>query len=139
MRALAVAPTVDLARPDLLERCRLGERAAWDELYREHADRVWRFAARLGVAPSDLPDVLQDAFVVVFRRIEDFDAERGPFSTWVFGITLNVVRSHRKRSLRARLREWMGLAGTAAETVGDDPEHALERSDALREVQWVLE
>lgn len=126
------------APASLVDRCREGEEAAWRELYEAHAGRVWRFAERLGARSEDLPDVLQEVFVVVFRRLPDFDG-RAAFTTWLFGIVLKVVQSHRRRSLRQHLRRVMALTLGDPPTSHDDPESAAFRSAAARELKAILD
>jgi RNA polymerase sigma-70 factor (ECF subfamily) len=70
------------------------------EVYREHLDFVWRSVRGLGVRPGAVDDVVQEIFVVVDRRLPDFEG-RSSVRTWVSGIVLNVVRHHR-RSLQRK-------------------------------------
>jgi len=60
---------------------------------------VWRSLARLGVREEQLADATQDVFVVVHRRLADFE-QRSSLKTWIFGIALRVAstvrRSHRR-------------------------------------------
>lgn len=69
-------------------------------LYEDHFDFVWRNARRLGVPEASADDVTQDVFLVVQRRITDFDG-RTSIQSWIFGILIRVVRDHR-RSFRRK-------------------------------------
>jgi RNA polymerase sigma-70 factor (ECF subfamily) len=72
------------------------------EIYRDHFDFVVRKAARLGGPGIDAEDVAQDVFLVVARRLDSYDGT-SELTTWLYGITLNVVRSWRRRmSVRMR-------------------------------------
>ena len=51
----------------------------------------------LGVAPSDLDDAAQDVFIVLVRRIADYDPDR-PMRHWLAGIARRVARRYRERS-----------------------------------------
>jgi RNA polymerase sigma-70 factor (ECF subfamily) len=62
-------------------------------VYDEHFSFVWRMARRLGVAGEALDDVCQEVFVVVHRRLGEFEG-RSSLKTWVFGILHNVVLVH---------------------------------------------
>lgn len=66
-------------------------------VYDAYAPFVWRSLQRMGVPESDLEDALQEVFIVVHRKLDQYDAERAKLSTWLFGITLNVARKHRSR------------------------------------------
>jgi RNA polymerase sigma-70 factor (ECF subfamily) len=49
------------------------------------------------VSSSDLPDVCQEVFLVVHRKISTFEG-RSSFRTWVYGICVRVAADHRKRA-----------------------------------------
>jgi RNA polymerase sigma-70 factor (ECF subfamily) len=67
------------------------------DVYREHADFVWRSLQHLGVRPPDLEDVTQEVFVVVHRKLATFDGS-SRITTWLFGICLRVADRHRRRA-----------------------------------------
>ncbi len=73
--------------------------ADFDELYRAHFPYVWRTLRRLGVPPADLEDVTHEVFVVVHRRLADFDAGR-PVKPWLFGIAYRLASEDRRRAHR---------------------------------------
>jgi RNA polymerase sigma-70 factor (ECF subfamily) len=64
------------------------------EIYAEHFDFVWRSVRRLGVPESSVDDAVQDVFVVVHRRLGEFEG-RASIKTWLFAIVRRVVRDHR--------------------------------------------
>lgn len=72
---------------------------SFEAIYEEHFDFVWRSLRRLGVPEPSVDDAAQDVFVVVCRRLEDFEG-RSKVRTWLFGIALRVARSHRRRLAR---------------------------------------
>jgi RNA polymerase sigma-70 factor (ECF subfamily) len=65
------------------------------EIYEAHFTFVWRSARRLGMAESNLDDVVQEIFMIAFRRQDEFEG-RSSIKTWLYGIVFNVVRSHRR-------------------------------------------
>lgn len=67
------------------------------EIYRDHFDFVYRVAKRLGGARLDAEDVAQEVFVVVSRRLDSYDAASAQVTSWLYGITFNVVRALRRR------------------------------------------
>jgi len=69
------------------------------QIYREHADFVWRVLHSLGVADAHRDDAFHEVFMVVHRRLADYDG-RASMSTWLFGITRNVVLHHRRSQAR---------------------------------------
>ena len=60
---------------------------------------VWRTLMRFGVSSPDAEDLAQEVFVVVHRRLADFDTSR-PIKPWLFGITHNVFRDHLRTTRR---------------------------------------
>ncbi|HZS38315.1 MAG TPA: sigma-70 family RNA polymerase sigma factor, partial [Polyangia bacterium] len=75
-----------------------------DGVYREHFDFVFRMAARLGGPGLDAEDASQEVFLIVARKLDTFDGS-SLVTTWLYGITLNVVRSMRRRQRLRRLFE----------------------------------
>lgn len=69
------------------------------DVYREHADFVWRTLQRMGVDESHLEDVTQEVFVVVHRRLHTFDGS-ARLTTWLYGICLRVAAAWRRRAWR---------------------------------------
>ena len=76
-----------------------GQLDDFDGIYREHFAYVWRTLRRLGVAPADLEDVTHEVFVVVHRRLADFDGQR-PIKPWLFGIAYRLASEDRRRARR---------------------------------------
>jgi RNA polymerase sigma-70 factor (ECF subfamily) len=72
-----------------------------EAIYREHFDFVFRKAARLGGPGFDAEDAAQEVFLVVSRKLHTFNGTSA-MTTWLYGITLNVVRRARRRQ-RLRL------------------------------------
>lgn len=75
------------------------ERPTFEEIYEAHFDFVWRFVRRLGVHEASTDDAVQDVFLVVHRRLPDFE-RRSSLKTWLHGIVVRVARDHRRRRAR---------------------------------------
>src|ERR1700733_765299 len=71
----------------------------FEQVYETYFDFVWRSARRLGALEALVDDVAQEIFVVAFRRLHEFEG-RAQLRTWLFGITLGVVRNHRRSARR---------------------------------------
>ncbi len=74
-------------------------RLDFEALYEAHFHYVWRSLRRLGVPAGLLEDATQDTFLVVHRRLDDFEG-RSSVRTWLFAIAILVARSHRRRLAR---------------------------------------
>ena len=64
---------------------------------REHGDFVWRTLRRLGVHDSDVDDVCQEVFVVVLRKLEEFEP-RASLKSWLYGICIRTAAAHRRKA-----------------------------------------
>jgi RNA polymerase sigma-70 factor (ECF subfamily) len=66
-------------------------------VYDEYFDFVWRSLRRLGVASPDIADAVQEVFLVVHRRLAEFES-RARLSTWLYRICLHVASDRRRRA-----------------------------------------
>ena len=74
---------------------------SWDEVVREHADRVYRLAYRLTGNPHDAEDLTQETFVRVFRSLASY--KPGTFEGWLHRITTNLFLDMVRRRARIRM------------------------------------
>jgi RNA polymerase sigma-70 factor, ECF subfamily len=119
----------------LVQRCRAGEAPAWQELYDAHFDFVYGIAKRLGTPDAEADDVVQETFLVAFKKLSSFTD--GRFTTWLYRIAANVASSrHRRRRIRRALQS---IWGSADEKVVDGPDATLESREAESIVGSVLE
>lgn len=77
------------------------EQLSFDEVYDRYFDDMWRALRRLGVPEMSAEDAAQDVFVIVHRRLSEFEG-RSQLRTWIYGVALNVARSYRRKLARAR-------------------------------------
>jgi RNA polymerase sigma-70 factor (ECF subfamily) len=73
---------------------------SWDEVVREHGDRVYRLAYRLTGNAHDAEDLTQETFIRVFRSLSSY--QPGTFEGWLHRITTNLFLDMVRR--RGRLR-----------------------------------
>jgi RNA polymerase sigma-70 factor (ECF subfamily) len=69
------------------------------ELFDEYAPFVWRAMRRLGVAPSDVDDVCQEVFVILYRRLPQFEG-RSSLRTWIYSVCGRVALAYRRKRRR---------------------------------------
>ncbi len=69
----------------------------FERVYQEHFAFVWRTLRRLGVREADTADAAQEVFLVVHRKLPEFEG-RSMLTTWLFGISLRVARDRLKRA-----------------------------------------
>jgi RNA polymerase sigma factor (sigma-70 family) len=74
---------------------------SWDEVVREHADRVYRLAYRLTGNAQDAEDLTQETFIRVFRSLASY--QPGTFEGWLHRITTNLFLDMVRRRSRLRM------------------------------------
>ncbi len=74
---------------------------AWDDIVRDHGDRVYRLAYRLAGNQHDAEDITQETFIRVFRSLGSF--KPGSFEGWIHRITTNVFLDMVRRRQRIRM------------------------------------
>ena len=140
--ALAAATQQALAR-----RAGLGDRAAYEELFRRLFPSTFRFALRMLDSDTGLAeDAVQEAWVKAWRGLPDFRGT-STFSTWLFSIVsreaLEVRRRRRPVALDGELLEPILDRSTPASARPQDPAQAVLADElwhtltlALMELPW---
>ncbi len=104
-----------------------------EELYRKHYAFVWRVCRRLGVRDGELDDIVQEVFVIVHRRLADFE-HRAAITTWLFGIAYRVVRDQRRSAAARERREALATGGRPP----TEPDRKLARVQAAGVLDEIL-
>ena len=90
-----------LTEAEAIRSAQSGDAAAFEFLYQLHGRRVYALCLRMVSNPSDAEDLMQEAFLQLFRKIGTFRGESA-FSTWLHRMTVNVVLMRlRKKTLPA--------------------------------------
>ena len=122
----------------LVERCRQGDLAAFEELYRAHAGKLFSVACRMLGNPTDAEDLLQEIFLSAHRKLDGFRGESA-LGTWLYRLATNHCldylrsRAARTNQLTDALDDEPGLVtagsrGLAEQTVTRmDLERAIAR------------
>jgi RNA polymerase sigma-70 factor, ECF subfamily len=108
------------------------------ELYRQHAETVARWVARLGGPLIDVDDAVHEVFMIAQRRRPTTHGS-AQITTWLYRVTTNVV-SHRRR--KDWLRRWLGGSANdvAAEmSAAGRPDDVLETKERGLLVYRVLD
>lgn len=126
---------------DLVTRAREGDRAAFEQLYREHVGRVYALCLRLTADPVRAEEYTQDAFVRAWRKLAAFRGDSA-FSTWLHRVAVNVVfqarRSEKRRQARvvgsADVEGLVGLGGGGAGGAGGMASLSIDLERAIRKL-----
>jgi len=70
---------------------------SFDAVYDAHVGFVWRVLRTLGVTETQIEDAVQDVFVVVHRRLCEWEG-RAAITTWLFAIARRVASAYRRRA-----------------------------------------
>ena len=91
-------PTVKNIHEDLIRGCRVNDRKAQVQLYKLYYKAMYNTALRILNNPAEAEDVMQEAFLEAFRKIEGY-REESSFGTWLKRIVVNksvdVIRKSR--------------------------------------------
>jgi RNA polymerase sigma-70 factor (ECF subfamily) len=126
-------PPVDpIAGSGLHERTAL----AFDEVYAEHFPFVYRTMRRAGVPLDAVDDAVQEVFVVVHRRLAEFEG-RAALTTWLYRIVVRVAQHHRRTARRKGISEPED-PDTLPMRQGEGPHEDALRAEGVRLLQRVL-
>jgi RNA polymerase sigma-70 factor (ECF subfamily) len=108
----------------------------FERVYDELFDFVYRNARRLGVPPSAADDVVQEVFLVLHRRLAEYDG-RAALQGWVYGILANTVRDYRRRFRR---KQAALVATERDEQLGPAPSTASpeRRTELKRDLELLM-
>jgi RNA polymerase sigma-70 factor (ECF subfamily) len=128
----------------LVQACRDGRTEAFGVLVERYQCRLYPTILRLVGSAEDAEDILQDAFVRAFEKLDQFQGESS-FYTWIYRIAVNLALSgHRRRRVRfatprpgRRPPVCRGLH-PVDESVEADPAVHLERAERERIVEAAL-
>jgi RNA polymerase sigma-70 factor (ECF subfamily) len=85
----------------LVERFHRGDDSAFDRIVERHAAEVAALANRLLGWPQDVDDIVQEVFLAALAGLKTFRGDCR-LRSWLFTITLNKCRHHRRRLSRRR-------------------------------------
>jgi RNA polymerase sigma-70 factor (ECF subfamily) len=85
---------------ELLRRARSGDENAFNSLMRRHEDKTYALCYRMMGNRADALDALQDTFVAVFRRADNFRGESA-FSTWLYRVAANSCKDALRKKGRS--------------------------------------
>jgi RNA polymerase sigma-70 factor (ECF subfamily) len=113
---------------------------AFDEVYAAHVGFVWRVLRTLGVPAAQIADAVQDVFVVVHRRLPEWQ-NRAAITTWLFAIARRVAAAHRRRASRSAAAPVEPLSDELVDERpgAGDPFAEMSRAQAAATVLAILE
>ena len=133
-------PGWDEARPSddqtLWEQASRGDKAAFGELYRRHAEAVWNYAYRLTGSWATAEDLTSATFLAAWRKLGEMTLVNASARPWLYTVASNLARHEYRRVGRfSRVLSRLPLNDTAR----DHAEDVAAQIDADRRLKVVLD
>lgn len=131
-------PEAQKAEGDLIRACQRGDEEAYSELVRRYHGRAYWVAYGLVSNEEEARDVVQDAFLRVYRALERFDFNQN-FYTWLYRIVVNLAIDRLRKINKAKSVALDDVGEPPSESQEDQPNRGIELEETSREVREVLE
>jgi len=115
----------------LVERAQGGDRAAFEELVRRHADHLYAVVLRFVADRGAAEEVTQEAFLRAWRSIGRFEG-RSRFFTWLYRIGINEAKRRAARQPPATVVSLDDEPIPEAPDWSEEPETRLRHNDLRR-------
>jgi RNA polymerase sigma-70 factor (ECF subfamily) len=127
----------------LVRRVRSGERELFSVLVDRYKRGIASFISAGVRSPSDVADLSQETFLRAYSHLDTFNPALGKFSTWIYQIARNVVRTHLGKSQRRVPTQELPEDQTLENALPDisreaDPSSGVLREEAERELREAL-
>lgn len=125
---------------DLVQATLAGDQDAFRRLVERYQDRLFALARNYTRSAVEVEDIVQDAFLKAFRRLDTFNHESS-FYTWLYRITLNTALDFLKRRGRSPVQavEDPELGAPPSPQEGFAPHARLEREEIATITRAALE
>jgi RNA polymerase sigma-70 factor, ECF subfamily len=104
------------------------------EVFEQELPYVARVLRYFGVPDADLADICQEVFLVVHRKLSEFE-HRSAIRTWLFRISQRTASDYRKR---AHVRREVPVA-EPQDGLAEDGEESTERAELRRQLTELLD
>lgn len=128
--------------PQLVERARSGDEAAFNELVAACRKRVLSIVGRLIGRPEDVEDVAQDVFLRLYYSLGQLSSPE-MFDRWLYRLTVNAAYDYMRKSKRRKESRMADLSEAqvvlADASAGEKVGRTEEARATIRDfVQWLL-
>jgi len=115
-----------------------GDSSAFGRLVSRYQDRLYHALTHLLGSAEDARDVVQDAFVQAFVKLETFRQESA-FYTWLYRIAFNLaVSRQRRRRPTVSVETMRDQTGREPQDTGIGPEARMEQQERVTQVRAAL-
>jgi RNA polymerase sigma-70 factor (ECF subfamily) len=128
-----------LADEDLIARVHEGDAGAFEVIFDRHADAAFSLAYRMCGRRVTAEDVVQEAFLSLWRSGARYDRARGSVRSWVLGVVHNrAIDLFRRDSVRTS-RDVSDEGAVERMAAADSTEHEVQRRDSASQVRGALQ
>ena len=90
---------------ELAARCLAGDAVAWEQLAKSQHRRIYGICYRFTGNPTEAEDLTQEAFLKMFKNLDNFDSAKGGFTTWLTTLTRNLLVDNYRRTRMDRVSD----------------------------------
>ncbi len=118
----------------LVERCRKGDRSAFETLYHNYSKAMYNTSLRICGTPEDAEDILQESFIAAFKALQNID--KSPvFGPWLRSIVVNrsidfVRTKHKQFELHEHLLDLSTDAVEDRSSIEEEPDYTVHEVHA---------
>lgn len=148
---MSLSQVLNLTQPDfaLVERCRLNDEAAFNEVVARYKNKVFNYLVRMMGSSDDAEDLTQEVFLRLYTSIDSFRGQSS-LNTWLFRIANNLCIDQFRRQKKHRAVAYSlddaaygnGVEDEGGHDVSDstyEPHRLLERQELGQQIQQALE
>ncbi len=121
----------------LVERCLLGDDAAWETIVCNYGRRIYNLCYRFTNRRDEAEDLTQETFIRVYQNLKTFRPEAGSLQNWILKVGRNLIIDHYRQT--RRYQPSGGSEEIETMNLSDDkvpsPQKAVEQLEASRFVR----
>jgi RNA polymerase sigma-70 factor, ECF subfamily len=116
----------------LLAQVAMGNRSAFDALYRSTANRLFGICLRVLTQRAEAEDALQDVYTTVWRKAAQFDPAKANATSWLAMIARNKAIDRLRALPAQQARGSLELAENVADTAASPPQQVQTAADRVQ-------
>ena len=105
----------------LVKRLKDGDESGMVELYDRYAATLYGLSSKIVKSEEIAQDIVQDAFVKVWRNIQSYNPEKGTFFTWMLNITRNTAIDFLRKAKKQQAMSIQDVENTVVMDSGNTP------------------